>query len=444
LGLAYIASYLRKYSKTSHEIKIFTKNIIPSLTKYRPEVVGISSTTPRFNIAINLSREIKLKFGIPIFLGGQHISTLPYLTPPWVDAAVLGEGEQTVLELMDLWEGRGWGGDGLSKINGLAYYYEGKLNTTLSRDPLLPLDRVPSPARDLLETGGSVHILTSRGCPFKCRYCSATKFWGEHRFYSPEFVLEELKGIIKRYRFREINIFDDLFIADVERIERIARLIQNQGIHKKTNFCCHARTDLITAEVCGILKKMNVTTISFGFESGSEKILRFLKNGTATIEDNQKAVNLCKKFGFNILGSFMIGSPGETKEDIFKTIAFIKRNKIIANFYVATPFPNTEFWDLAGKNCSLDGSIDWSRLSPDLEDPREAVLLADKISKEDFLKTYNEFAREVEIIKNSSPIYGVNFSLYNLKRIIHNPRLFLGFTKRVLNSRTPPKISIAK
>ncbi len=250
----------------------------------------------------------------------------------------------------------------------------------------------------------------SRGCQYACRFCSSSLFWRrKFRMFSPEYVVGEMKMLIEKYKVEEILIFDDLFALDIERLREIVRLAKEEGIPEKVNFGCLLRVDIATEERLQLLKELNVLQIDYGFESGNDRILKYLKRDTTTVEMNRKAAELSHKYGFRIHGFFIIGSPDETKEEMMQTLEFIKNNKIDSvTLCVMTPFPGTDVWDYAKERGLVSDKMEWSKL--DLT-PEEGnfIYLNEKMPKEEFLELYKNFKKE--ITKNQ---YAIDFKFKDL------------------------------
>jgi len=407
LGLGYIAAYLRKYSHIN-KIEIIDDDIIEKLRFNKPDIIGITSVSQNFNRAISLSENIKNEFQIPIIVGGIHISALPHTLPTCFDVAVIGEGEHTMLELLELYEKNGLDKNTLEKIHGIAFHNSNKIEITEKRELIEPLDNIPFPARDLLNIGTHTSMITSRGCPYHCVFCSSSAYWRKTRFFSADYVVAEIKELVEKYSVTMIDLWDDLFIADKKRLERISRLLKEEGITDKVSFNCQARTNLINDETLKYLKNMNVNQLSFGFESGSQKILDYLKKNTVTVEQNRNAVFLSKRAGFIVNGSFIIGSPDETKEDINNSLKFLKNTPLDSgSIFQLIPYPGTELWDYAKEFGIVNDRMDWNKLNQNceivedfkftkLKTKDKYICLSNNISLEDFCEFYIEFQKEFE------------------------------------------------
>lgn len=410
-GLAYIASYLRKYGGFNDIIIVDKEEPMKKLDRFMPDIVAVTSMSYEFHEANRFAGRIKERFGkgIPIIIGGQHISFLPnHLKYSNFDIGVMGEGEQTMLELMQLYEKkREFLPEDLIKIDGIVF---GDNYITGKRRMIQNLDAIPFPARDLLNMKGYylfprrsmnigkfgiyAHIFTSRGCPYKCTYCAGSKLWETTRFHSAEYVVSEIEELDKNYKIDGIIIWDDLFIANRERVRKISELIKEKGLDR-LEFSVIGRANLIDDEMCGYLKNMNVKSITFGLESGSEKVLKQIKKNTVTVEQNRKAVEMCKKYGFRTEGCFIIGCPDETEEDIMQTKELIENKNIDIGFlFQMTPLPGTEVWEYAKQKgfVSDDFSFDISKTKLGLKDN---MLLTDKITNERFKELFQLLNSEI-------------------------------------------------
>lgn len=446
LGLAYIASYIRKYGGFNDIIIVDKEDALKRIKKEKPDVVGFSSMTYEFHNVNAFAGIIKKEFNVPTIIGGIHISALPqHLSRSNFDLAVLGEGEQTMLELMQVYEKYGeFPKNELKRINGVAFRGNGKVFITKPREFIEPLDKIPYPARDLLKMkdwyltprrtqfqeniGIYTSALTSRGCPYNCTFCSSTKFWKKVRFNSPQCVLGEIKELVEKYKVDGIAFADDLFIADKRRLEEIVKLVREEGFNKKIEFFVDARANLIDDKTCKLLRSMNVTAIFFGLESGCERTLNYLKKGSVTVKQNRNALKVCKENGLRTWGSFIIGNPGETKEDMMKTLDLVRdRNLDIANVGQLTPFPDNEVWSYAKEIgvVSDDFGFDFSQLTLDY---KPDIILTKEMSRENFKKIFFMFQKEL-----AKKYYANKSTKIKLKylKYLFNP----GFIKRIITHR---------
>ena len=431
LGLAYIAGYLRKYG--FNDIKIVDKeeDFVKAVVDEKPDVVGISAMSVTFKYAQEVASQIKQAMDVPLIIGGVHISVAPLTLPQIFDLGVVGEGEQTVLELVQLFEKTGkFETEKLRNIDGLVFRNErNELEMSKPRQLIENLDEIPNPAWDLLKMNEyylkpamltfferqvsiGTHVISSRGCPFRCAFCSTSMFWQRYRQHSPEYFVKQVKSLIEQYKtIKSITIMEDLFIASKVRLKGVAELMKAEGIPDKVEFSCWGKTELFTEEICVLLKEMNFKTIAFGFESGSDKILKFLKRNTASLEHHKRAIQLCKKYGFGVHGTFIVGSPDETFEDLEMTFKFIRENPIDeTNIYVLAPYFGTLVWQMARERNLISEDVDWSKInlgigiweaakkgvppSPELiQRMKEELFFVEEKNKDEFLRIFYDMCR---------------------------------------------------
>lgn len=462
LGLCYLGTFLEK---NGYNVKIIDKNwedVETSTRKYRPDIIGISSMTHYYGEAIKLAKKFKEKSNIPIFIGGPHISTLPESFNKIFDLGVIGEGELTLLEVLRLYKkNERIEADKLKRIKGLVYQKGNKIIRTPMREPIKLLDSIPIPNRKLLnknyfnkiwvhwdETmGREGAMLTSRGCPYKCVFCSTSRFWNIVRLNSPEYVLKDLKDLVDNYKVDHVHIWDDLFTISKSRLEKIYYALKKEGLIDKVVFQCQPRANLMDDELCKVMKQLSVRTISFGFESGSERMLKYLKGGSVTVEDNKRTVLLAKKWGFRLYGSLIFGSPSETVKDMRKTIEFIdfvneNSDKAALWHFIMTPFPGTPIWEIAKKRKKVSKDMDWRLLRhQNIDNP---LLLDPGIDKKEFQQIFGEAdtkLRQLYLAHNytlsrrlSSPSQVLSIILHKPKHAIKSAKMLSEiFLRRIIN-----------
>jgi len=373
LGLAYLAAYLEK---TGVEVSIVDANVeklTPIQTARRaltqkPKLVGISAVTNTIKEAWEIAQQIKKKKNIPIVLGGVHPTILPEesLKKNFIDMVIRGEGE---IALADLTSGKT-----KRRIASLSFK-KGKKIVHSPQAPLIKnLDTLPFPARHLLPTEkyasiGSKQVpfttmLSSRGCPYHCSFCSVQATGGPRwRPRSPENVLAEIDHLVKDYGVREINFADDNFTLDPTRVEKICQLLIKRNydlILKNSN---GVRLDSLTYPLLQLMKKAGWYLLAFGIESGNQQILD-KNNKELKLTKVRQVVHWCQKIGIDTTGFFIIGLPGETPTTIKKTIDFAKSLDLDeAQFNILIPFVGTRVREIIEK----EGKIltnDWHFYNP--------------------------------------------------------------------------------
>jgi len=400
LGLGYIVSFLRKNAgQLNIECRIIDEDIESQIDSFKPDIVGISTISQNFNLAMSYARLAKEK-GCKVIMGGIHISSLPHLLPSEADVGVLGEGEETFFDLVKLYfENRDLPVNVLSGVKGIIFRDKGRLVQTVSRPLINNLDDLPMPARDLMDIGPTTYVFSSRGCPYDCVFCASTRFFNRVRFFSAEYVVSEIEELVKNYPVKEIFFMDDLFIADKKRVFKIKELIKSKGLDKKVEFGASIRTNLLTEDIVSALKEMGIKFVTCGLESGNPESLKYLKGATVSVENNRRAVRLCNNAGIRVVGSFVIGHPTETKRAMMDTYNFIKKNKLhYADVYVLTPFPGTPIWDYAKKRGLVSDEMDWSRLKMDFrENFEKAIILSERLSRAQLRSMHRKFYRMLEM-----------------------------------------------
>jgi len=381
LGLAYIASTLEENGYTVEILDCIAQRTTPELLgkqieHIKPDIIGITCLTPmalRSVEAAKIAKEV-MPNSI-VVMGGPHPSVLPAetLQNNSIDIVVIGEGERTMFELVKCIES----GGKLEKVPGIVFRKNGRLAQTMPRSPT-DLDLLPLPALHLLPME-SYHptpanhrklpchtMITSRGCPFGCTYCSNSIFARKYRASSPQNVLREMWRLISEYGAKEILFWDDVFTLNQQRAREICELIIEQGLN--IPWTCETRVDCVTEDLLAQMKKAGCWQIGYGVESGDQEVLDTVKKGI-TLEQVEKVFKWTKEAGIDTRAYLMIGLPGETRKQVLKTIDFTKRlDADIAQFCITVPYPGTELFEIARNEGTLK-SVDWSHYIMIPDDP---------------------------------------------------------------------------
>jgi len=401
LQLGYLASYIKKYenSKAESGIEVIIAEEIDEIMEDPPDLVGISSYSMNYDIAVEFARSIKEKLDIPVILGGCHISALPETFKPVFDLAVIGEGEETFRQVVDLYRKKGkFDKEDLLKINGIAFIDGEEIIKTPPRRSFQFLDRIPYPDRSLYKIrSGHHYISTSRGCPFHCLFCAPRLMWKKSRYFTAGYVMREIRDIFRvaGVSFTNLSVVDDLFIADKKRLKILHKMFLETGVSELIISQANVRADLIDDDMAKILSDMNFQTVNFGAESGSDKILKYY-NKKSTVEDNQRAVDILYNHGIKAIPSFIIGAPVETQEDFDATIDFIEKNyRKLAGFEIfpLIPMPGSQLWLYAREKGIVDNNIEWAKLEPLLLDfnPDRYFYMVEEVSQKKFLSYVKRF-----------------------------------------------------
>jgi len=379
LNLAYLAGYLRA-KRPDIEIEVLDceglgltyPKIEQEIKKINPDLIGITVPTPAFAQVLEICRIIKQEISKDIItvLGGPHPTALPKETiaEEDIDICVVFEGEIAFTELINALDKK----TSLKEVKGVLFKdNEGEVIETGVREPIKDLDSLPFPARDFFDTDlyfppptkriskwKAGNMITSRGCPYQCTYCMASFMWQRKvRFRSIGDVIREIEECINKYRIREFNFHDELFTVNKKRTIEFCQEVVKRKLD--IAWVCMIRVDFADEETLREMKKAGCRKIMFGFESGSQMILDKMKKRVA-LEKAEEAVRVVKKVGIKTAGNFMIGNIGETVETIRQTIDLAKKlNTDTMAFFVASPYPGTEFYQTAKKNGYFRKDLEW-------------------------------------------------------------------------------------
>ncbi len=357
LGIASIASVLEKNGYSVKILDAFAlemekEEILKSVLREDPKIVGITSVTLNSNIAMEILKSIKKRNKeIITVYGGPH-ATFMYeeiLKKSFIDFVVVGEGEYTMLELCNfLLKGKGK----LQRIKGICFKHNKKIVKTKARPLIKDLDELPFPAYHLLPLDHYqpnayldtrrkfCSIMTSRGCPYNCLFCTTPKLWGNWRCRSVPKVCEELLLLYEKYKVSQLFIKDDEFTVNRKRVEKICDFI----IKNKLDIVweCLGRVNDVNDKILKKMYKAGCRSISYGVESGYEDGLRKLRKGI-TLNQVRKAVKLTQKNGIIVNTSFLLGLPWESSTEIRKTINFAKSlGSDIIYFNLLVPYPGSD------------------------------------------------------------------------------------------------------
>ncbi|MDA8415446.1 MAG: radical SAM protein, partial [Desulfobacteraceae bacterium] len=402
LGILSIAAWLEQHgieveiidgyaNRESHEVMV--AKIIASGCS----AVGFSCTTSSFPETNRIATHLKEKApNIITVLGGAHACTIgaPLLDSyPAIDYLVIGEGENTMLELSRA------GFSNVESIPGIAYRdSDGNGTLTSQRELIKDLDSLPFPAYHLLPNfprlyklplfsyprSPNTSIISSRGCPYACSYCDRSVFSRGFRFNSPEYILEHVAMLSRDYGIRHVFFYDDLFTFDRTRVAEFCNLKAKKGI--KVSYNCIARLEHVDAELLALLKGSGCWQVNFGIESGDPEVLKKHRIFYGLDEVGQK-LQMVKKAGMRVKGLFMVGLPGENEAAIRRTIDYalsLPLDEI--NVTKFTPFPGAPVY----KNIRDFGEFDenW-----ELMNCINSVFVPSGMTREQVDSLYDEFIR---------------------------------------------------
>jgi radical SAM superfamily enzyme YgiQ (UPF0313 family) len=399
LGIGYLVASLKKFfGDDAFVFQVVNADIDAALDRFNPDVVGISAVSQNYGRAVRYADEVYQR-GIPVLVGGVHISFLPETLSHAMTVGCIGEGEDTIIELMQIFRDvRCFEPKLLAGIAGIIYHAaDGSLLKTQPRPPQMNLDMLAVPDRSLFKESSHTYLFTSRGCPYRCSFCASSRFWDSVRFFSAERVVSEVEMLVEKSGASFISFFDDLFVADKKRFFKIVDLLEQGNVIGKVKFSCSLRANTVTEDIVSGLKRMGVVSVGMGLESGNQRVLTWLKGAGITVEQNRRAVALLQNNGIMANASFVIGAPDETETEIQDTLKFIKSVGLgLFDVYVLTPFPGTPVWDLAKSRglVSEGADMDWSSLNVNFEvSPHKAIILSEVLSRSEIVRLYGKFRR---------------------------------------------------
>jgi len=354
VGLGYIASYAKlQHSDLEFSLldtRVATKKETRDFYNTDFDLIGITVLSPVYFEVIEIFKHIrKYKSNIKICLGGPYVTTIMQdifeETP--ADFAVYGEGEITFSHLLSNLKGK----VPIEQINGIMYKKGDAIITNPPQEQIQNLDSIPYPSYELFKMNRyPMHrIVTSRGCPYKCVFCNSSSIWlGKWRKREPEKVVEEIEYLIKNYKKKTFFFNDNSFNVDLKRVESFCNTI----LQKKLKFLwtTPVRVEIITNEIAQLMKKSGCYNVGIGIESANNSILNMMQKKN-TIEAVQKGIRIFKEAGIEVLGQFVIGSPGDTLETVKESIDFAKNSDLdFVMFYSILPFKTTAQWDYVLNN----------------------------------------------------------------------------------------------
>jgi anaerobic magnesium-protoporphyrin IX monomethyl ester cyclase len=372
LGIGYLAAVLENKGYVVEIIdcqvsKLTHSQLEDTLVQSQPDIVGVTSATLTYKTALEIVKTAKETLpNCLTVLGGPHVTVLDEQTlseQSEADIVVRGEGEQTMLELADLATKSKL--KNLPEVEGITFRKNDKIVRNKDRAFIQDLDELPHPAYEHFQLSkyslcGKMYlpIITSRGCPFQCTFCLASRMCGRgFRVRSPKKVVDELEWLRDKHRADAFAFYDDTFTFDKKRAYDICEEMKNRKFNLPWD--CRTRVDRISTEVLAKMSDANCQLIHFGVESGNQKMLDAMKKGT-TVEQNARAIKMAKKAGISVAISVVVGYPGETVEMLKQTFEFIR--KTMPDYvYVcqAIPYPGTELYDNL-RELGWDVSTEWN------------------------------------------------------------------------------------
>lgn len=402
VGLAYIAAVLEKDNIDVEIIddfvlKLGVSGILDVIKKKRFDIVGISCLTPSAPTAFSIAASIK-KYNNRILtvLGNIHATIFAedILRNEAVDVVVHGEGEHTILELIDAVKEN----KDFTQIKGVSFKQDGRIVRTPPRELIENLDELPYPAWHLfpykqygflpfVDTKRhtlSVSISGSRGCLYHCSFCSLPNS-SKYRQRDPKRIVDEIEYLISKYYVRQIGFVDPMFPFYKKQGLEFCEEMVRRKLNDKIAWLCETRVDVVDKELLRAMKAAGCRRIIYGIESGVEELLNNVVK-RFNLEDIRRAIRNTKEVGILTTGLFMIGLPGETREMTQKTINFAKElNVDFAKFAITVPYPGSQLYDSLTKSGKLKRR-DWENFTTFNPNPKDLVCVPGKIEPAELIK----------------------------------------------------------
>jgi anaerobic magnesium-protoporphyrin IX monomethyl ester cyclase len=371
LGLAYLAAYVRRELDGIELAMIDTtynadfEYVARQLDLQKPKLVGIYADTLMFDDAMKVA-EIAKEKGAFVVVGGPHPTVLPAATMAnsSVDAVCVGEGEQTLTELISVLRSDGH----LESVAGLWWKRDGQIIENPARSPINDIDSLPTAEMELfdveryigsfiqLDSYGQglrgLSVIVSRGCPFDCAYCQPTLvsvFGKKFRIRSPRSVVDELIMLKRRYRLDAVYFQDDTLTVSRKWIMEFCQLMVDEKVGLV--WACNTRADIIDREMLCAMKGAGLVKVKVGIESICDRVRNGVYRKAVKNEQIEQLIDTADQLGIQTTGFFMLGAPTETAKEIWETIKFAARSGLSeANFSVTVPLPKTHLYEHAIDN----------------------------------------------------------------------------------------------
>jgi anaerobic magnesium-protoporphyrin IX monomethyl ester cyclase len=467
LGLMYIAAVLQKsgykteildafmtddeFQKTAETtyVGMQFEQIKQEICSRKPDIVGIAGPfTCQIDKSIKISNLAKeVDHSILTVVGGPHVTTVPkeFLEEAKnVDIAVTGEGEYTMLEIAQYFEGK----EPLSEILGVAFRKNGQITVNSPRPFIRNLDELPYPAYDLVNMeqylsskrigyrsfrNRAISMVTSRGCPFNCCFCSVHLHMGrEFRANSAKYVTNHVQYVVDKFKVKNIFFEDDNLTFDLSRFEAICDGLIKKKMKIGWETPNGVRADCLNLNLLQKMKKSGCQSVFFGVESGDQQILNNVICKSLDLNRVVEVAKICRKIGLKTGGFYIIGFPGEKKENMQKTVDFalmLKRNFDVGmHLFIATPSYGTRLYEECKAKGYIKEDLTWNSFA-EARQPKGMPL----ISTEDFTseEVKEIAARALEEYKRLSLLNLAKNPGKTLKTAFGQPQLIVKYVKNL-------------
>ncbi|MBU1087809.1 MAG: B12-binding domain-containing radical SAM protein [Candidatus Omnitrophica bacterium] len=363
LGLAFAAAIAREHGHTvdiidARALKLSQQETLERLKAFKPDMLGFMLTAYMFHDTLDWIKFFKQQTGIPIVVGNVLMELYPREVMAYdaIDYGIIGSAQKAFPQLLTALEQS----KSLSNIKGLCFRDKGRCVINPPDDLSEDFAALPFPARDLLpneryhavmsKRRNMTIMVTSRGCPYQCSFCSIAKIGYTCR--TPVMVVKEMVECYEKYNIREIEIFDPTFNVNKQRVVDICNGIIESGID--IDWACRARVDKMDEQMLRLMRQAGCKRILYGIESGDQEMLNRVNKGI-TLKQIRRAIDLTRKHKIKTLGFFLLGAPEETAASMRKTIDFSKKLKLdYAQFHQTVPKPQTYLYEQVMEKTNRD------------------------------------------------------------------------------------------
>jgi len=373
MALGYLGAVLQR---AGHQVRLKDQaatltpsdEVLDEIAAFEPQVVGISVLTGAWHSVVKLVEVLRQRMpGVRVVMGNTHASCFAeeIIGEGHADFVVHGEGEETMADLVGTLERDG----DVGAVKGVSWLDGDRVRRNPDRPPIEDLDSLPLPAWDLLDLSAwryqkiplvnlkahPLPVMASRGCSYSCSFCSQDKVVKKFRQRRIERVVDEIGSMVERHGFKCFGFNDSYFPWDKDSGLEFCDRLRARPWQDDMRWVTETRVDRVDDELMGAMKAAGLHSVFFGFESGNQAVLKSLGKGT-TVEQGREAVRIAHRNGVKVIGFFMIGIPGESREAIEETVRFaIDTGVDIAKFAVTVPYPGSHLFDrIESRQLSLE------------------------------------------------------------------------------------------